>query len=350
MERRRLIGLLTGVIVVVSACGGSSSDTTTTGAADTGAADATEAETSSTPEGGTEINIGIFPVISPIPVMQEQGMLEEMGYTVNWVPVNSGLPGAASALAAGQLDMVHANSSSGTIIFSTEPDAAYFVGRSFINLNETVVSNASDASGIEDLADRTVVVSGLKTASTLFYEMGLTKAGVIPNRDLYYVAGTGPGMVDVLASGGTEVAATYVPYSSAMSERGIGELLFTASDALGRTEPGDGLFVTRAFAEENPEAVEDVLRSMFAAMDTIKEDPESVIDLLAEFAGVEADTIRVAFEGDIVPDSYVPDVEAMIEVAEVADENGFAPEGVDNLPEFASEFANPTFAENAASS
>lgn len=298
-------------------------------------------------DGGKDltINIGMFPVISPVPIMQEQKLLEEKGYEVNWVPVESGLPGAASALAAGRLDMVYANSSSGTIIFSGEPDVAFFVGRSFINMNETVAGKAANISNIKQLAGRKVVVSGMKTASTLFYELGLRKAGVNPDRDKYFVAGTGPGMVDVLAAGGTEVAGTYVPYSSEMARRGIGKVLFTASDALGRTEPGDGFIVSRKFADENPEAVEDVLRAQFAANDTIKKDPSSVAESLSEFAGVPVETIEAAFEGEILAPSYAPDVDAMVEVATLAEENGFAPEGVKDLAGFAKEFANPSFAE-----
>lgn len=51
--------------------------------------------------GETTLNIGYFPVVSPVPIMQENAYLEEMGYDVNWVEITQGLPGAASALAAG---------------------------------------------------------------------------------------------------------------------------------------------------------------------------------------------------------------------------------------------------------
>jgi len=339
MTGKRMLGPILVVMLATAAC-----DTGST-APDGGG----NASRNGEAQGGQEINIGIFPVISPVPIMQEQKMLEDAGYTVNWIQVEGGLPAAASALAAGQLDMVHANSSSGTIIFSNEPGAAWFVGRSFINLNETVVSEASGITDISELADRRVVVSGLKTASTLFYEMGLAKEGLTPDRDQYFVAGTGPSMVDVLASGGTEVAATYVPYSSEMVRRGLGRVMFTASDALGRTEPGDGFIVSRPFAQDNPDAVEAVLKALAAAMDAIREDPAAHYESLAEFAGVAPETIERAFGGDILPPDYVPDVDALVEVATIAEENGFAPEGVSNLADFARDFANPTFAEEALS-
>jgi len=50
------------------------------------------------PGTGITINIGYFPVVSPVPIMRTQQQLEKKGYTVNWVPITQGLPGAASAV------------------------------------------------------------------------------------------------------------------------------------------------------------------------------------------------------------------------------------------------------------
>src|SRR5947209_5708831 len=91
------------------------------------------------PGKGITLNIGYFPVVSPVPIMRTQHQLEDKGYTVNWVPINQGLPGAASAVAAGKLDIAWGNSISAVVIFSQSPDAAQFVGQSFINANVTVV-------------------------------------------------------------------------------------------------------------------------------------------------------------------------------------------------------------------
>ena len=76
------------------------------------------------PGKGITINIGYFPVVSPVPIMRTQHMLEDKGYTVNWVPITQGLPGAASAVAAGKLDIAWGNSISAVVIFSQSPDAA----------------------------------------------------------------------------------------------------------------------------------------------------------------------------------------------------------------------------------
>lgn len=297
---------------------------------------------------GVTIRIGMFPVVSPIPVMQEQKRLEEAGYQVKWVPVNSGLPGAASALAAGKLDMVFANSSSAITIFAKSPDVAKFVGRSFVNLNVTVARKGSGITSAKQLAtDPKVVVSGKKTASTLFYEIGAQQGGVEPNRDKYFVSGTGPGMVGVMASGGADVAAAYVPYSTEMVRKKLGTVLFTASDALGMTSSGDGLIVSNEFAEKHEQAVVDVLRAQFAATDTIKKNPEAQYETIAEFAKVDKETIALAFkEGDILAPSYPPDPKAMEAVAKKAQEYGFGPEGTD-LVAFAEKFTDTSYAEKA---
>lgn len=298
---------------------------------------------------GTTINIGYFPVVSPVPIMQEQQQLEKAGYKVNWVPVSTGLPGAASALAAGKLDMTWGNSDSGVIIFSQSPDAAVFVGQSFVNENITVVSNRSGITSTKQLANRKVVVSGLKTASTLFYQLGLRKAGIDPKSDKYFVSGTGPGMVGVLASGSADVAAGYVPYSAQMVIKHTGHVLFTANDALGMPAPGDGFIASRKFAQAHPDAVQAVLKAQFAATDYIKDHPDQAYKTLASFAKVDEAAVKYSFEHGMisVASTYVPDASGIEKVSKLAQQNGFAPQGVD-LGAFARKFVDTSYAQKAS--
>jgi ABC-type nitrate/sulfonate/bicarbonate transport system substrate-binding protein len=295
---------------------------------------------------GITINIGYFPVVSPVPIMQAQKQLEQKGYTVNWVPINQGLPGAASAVAAGQLDIAWGNSISAVVIFSQSPDAAQFVGQSFINANVTVVAEKSTIKTAKDIVGKKIVVSGPKTASTLFFQIGLKKAGVDPMSNEYFVSGTGPGMVGVLDSGGAEVVAGYVPYVADMVLKKIGRVLFTGSDAIGGPAPGDGFIASTKFAKEQPEALKDVLRAQFAATDYIKSNPAEAYKAMAAFAKVDEAAVRYSFEKNLigVAPSYVPDVPGIVSTVAIAQELGFAPKDVD-LPTFAKKFNNTSFAE-----
>jgi NitT/TauT family transport system substrate-binding protein len=299
------------------------------------------------PGKGITINIGYFPVVSPVPIMRTQHVLEDKGYTVNWVPINQGLPGAASAIAAGKLDIAWGNSISAVVIFSQSPDAAQFVGQSFVNANVTVVAEKSPIKSAKDIVHKKVVVSGMKTASTLFFQIGLKKAGVDPTANEYFVSGTGPGMVGVLDSGGAEVVAGYVPYVSEMVLKKIGRVLFTGSDAIGRPAPGDGFIASTKFIKEHPDAVKDVLRAQFAATDFIKKNPDQAYKQMAEFAKVDEAAVRYSFEKNLigVADSYVPDVDGIVETEKVAQELGFAPQGVD-LPSFTRKFENTQLAKD----
>jgi len=294
------------------------------------------------------INIGYFPVVSPVPIMRSQKQLEAKGYTVNWVPITSGLPGAASAVAAGKLDMAWGNSISAVVIFSQSPDAAQFVGQSFINANVTVVAEKSSIKSPKDIVGKKVVVSGPKTASTLFFQIGLKKAGVDPMGNEYFVSGTGPGMVGVLDSGGAEVVAGYVPYVADMVLKKIGRVLFTGSDAIGRAAPGDGFIASTKFIDDNRAAVLDVLRAQFAATDYIKANPADAYKQMAEFAKVDEAAVRYSFEKDLigVAATYVPDVEGIVATEAVAQELGFAPKDVD-LPTYAKRFVNTALAKEA---
>ncbi len=297
------------------------------------------------PGKGITINIGYFPVVSPVPIMRAQRMLEDKGYTVNWVAVNSGLPGAASAVAAGKLDIAWGNSISAVVIFSQSPDAAQFIGQSFINANVTVVAEKSTIKSAKEIQGKKVVVSGPKTASTLFFQIGLKKAGVDPMNNEYFVSGTGPGMVGVLDSGGAEVVAGYVPYVADMVLKKIGRVLFTGSDAIGGPAPGDGFIASTAFIKAQPEAVKDVLRAQFAATDFIKAQPADAYKQMADFAKVDEAAVRYSFENKLigVAASYVPDVEGIVSTEVIAQELGFAPAGVD-LPTYARRFNNTQLA------
>jgi ABC-type nitrate/sulfonate/bicarbonate transport system substrate-binding protein len=297
------------------------------------------------PGKGITINIGYFPVVSPVPIMRTQHLLEDKGYTVNWVPITQGLPGAASAVAAGQLDVAWGNSISAVVIFSQSPDAAQFIGQSFINANVTVVAQKSSIKSAKDIVGKKVVVSGMKTASTLFFQIGLKKAGVDPMSNEYFVSGTGPGMVGVLDSGGAEVVAGYVPYVADMELKKIGRVLFTGSDAIGGPAPGDGFIASTKFIREHPDAVKDVLRAQFAATDFIKSHPNDAYKAMAEFAKVDEAAVRYSFEKNLigVAQSYVPDVDGIVSTVAIAQELGFAPKGVD-LPTYAKKFENTALA------
>ena len=99
-----------------------------------------------------------------------------------------------------KLDIAWGNSISAVVIFSQSPDAAQFVGQSFINANVTVVAEKSAIKSPKDIVGKKVVVSGPKTASTLFFQIGLKKAGVDPAKNEYFVSGTGPQPVESLAA------------------------------------------------------------------------------------------------------------------------------------------------------
>ena len=101
------------------------------------------------------------------------------------------------------------------------------------------------------------------------------------------------------------------------------------------------------FAQEHPEAVRDVLRAQFAATDFIKQRPADAYKAMAEFAKVDEASVRYSFDKNLigVASSYVPDVNGIVSTVAVAQQLGFAPEGVD-LPTYAKKFNNTSFAQS----
>jgi ABC-type nitrate/sulfonate/bicarbonate transport system substrate-binding protein len=280
--------------------------------------------------------------------MKKNEKLEEMGYKVKWTQVKTSLPGAASAMSAGKIDMAYPNSLTAMTTFAKSPKTAWFVGRGFTNMNNTVIRNKSGIKTYKQMADQKVAMSGKKTASTLYYEVMLHKHNVKPNRDKYFVSGTGPSMVGALASGGVNVAASYEPYSTEAVQKGVGHIKFTASDALGFPAPGDGLVVRKQFAKKHPKATSDVLRVMFSAMDKIKKDPQGTAPTIANYAKVKTSVVtKLLNNEDVFPKSYEPDERGMLKVARLAQHNkGFVPKGT-SLPSFTKKLINKKYAKKA---
>ena len=77
--------------------------------------------------------------------------------------------------------------------------------------------------------------------------------------------------------------------------------------------------------------------------------PDEAYKLMADFAKVSEAAVRYSFEHKLigVASSYVPDVEGIVATEKVAQELGFAPDGVD-LPSFAKKFNNVTLATEVA--
>jgi ABC-type nitrate/sulfonate/bicarbonate transport system substrate-binding protein len=130
-----------------------------------------------------------------------------------------------------------------------------------------------------------------------------------------------------------------------MELKKIGHVLFTGSDAIGRPAPGDGFIASTKFIKEHPEAVKDVLRAQFAATDYIKTHAADAYKQMAEFAKVDEAAVRYSFEKNLigVATTYVPDVDGIVATVSVAQELGFAPNGVD-LPSYARKFENTELA------
>lgn len=293
------------------------------------------------------ITLASFPAIAPIALMQASNVLEKEGYTVKWITILSGLPTEAEAMASGSLDFAWGNTAAALAIFAAAPNVGWLVGESVTNENITVVRNGSGITKLSQLAGQKVVISGLKTASTLFYELALAKAGISSTSDTF-VTSNGPAMSGVLASGAVNVAAAYTPFSSEMVLDHIGTVLVTANQAFGGTAPGDGFIVSQAFAKAHPNAVVAVLKAAQAADDLILSDPKVEYPVLAKFAAVPENVISYSIsKGYIgIRRSLVPSVSAYDKIAADEQAHGFAPSGV-NLVSFANSFVKPSFAKKA---
>ena len=94
-----------------------------------------------------------------------------------------------------------------------------------------------------------------------------------------------------------------------------------------------------------------MLAAQAAATDFIRTHQDEAYKIMADFAKVDESAVRHSFENKLIglADSIVPDVDGIVQTVSVAQELGFAPDGV-NLPTFAKAFNNVDLAGQVAKS
>jgi hypothetical protein len=173
--------------------------------------------------------------VSPVPIMRTQHLLEDKGYTVNWVPITQGLPGAASAVAAGKLDIAWGNSISAVVIFSQSPDCRAVRrpvvrqrqrhGRRDEEPDQEREGHRRQEGRRERHEDRRRRSSSRSVSR---------RPGVDPNANEYFVPARALEWSACSIRVAPKSSPATCPYVADMELKKIGRVLFTGSDAIGR--------------------------------------------------------------------------------------------------------------------
>jgi len=293
---------------------------------------------------GNLIRIGYQPYwvgeANIIQAMKRMGLLEKMGYRVEYYRFLSG-PGVNEALAAGSIDagvggdlptvLALASGMKITVLAS--------VGKSLRQAIVVGKGREKEIRRVADLVGKKVAVAKGSTSHFFLYRT-LAENGIDPARVsiIHLSVKVQP---QALASGEVDAAATWEPWPSRLEKEGIGRILW-AGDF-----PGF-LYARKDFLSRNPRGAADLVKALQQALEYAARNREQTCRWVSEDTGDDYLMICRAMETDRIfaPGGTIrPEPELMAELKQVA-EFSRGQKLIERIPEIESNF-DLTYVEQA---
>lgn len=245
----------------------------------------------------TEVTIGTtaWPTNMFFYLANEKGFFEQEGVNVN-IQDFSSTTESTNAFVGGQIDFC--------TFASSETVAPFFQGGDISVILETDKSNGSeglvaksDIKSVADLKGKSIATQLYSVDHmfllTLLNDNGMTEDDVNIVDMSIQESGT------AFIAGQCDAACIWDPYFSQAIDAGGTELFSSADNPDLIT---DVLVTSNKLCEENPEAVEAVVRAFFDAVEYWKENPDESNAFMGEKLGVSADEFKSEVEGLIITD------------------------------------------------
>jgi NitT/TauT family transport system substrate-binding protein len=246
----------------------------------------------------TEVKIGTQPWIGygPFWIADDQGFDEDHGVNIELVNFSTDQD-LESGFASGRFQA--ANNANNTMIRLADLglDFKMVLMEDFSLEADAIVSCNPEIQSVEDIAnvDNPKVAFEEFSVSDVLFRHAINEAGVdFEEVDYTPIPAADAGTAAV--AGRVDIAVTYEPYLQAAVEEGENcEVIYTAAEREGLIS--DGLAVNTEFAEEDPEAVEGVLRAWGDAVDFYNENTTEAQAIIAEAVGEKPAALKASFEG-----------------------------------------------------
>lgn len=250
-----------------------------------------------TPAAPTTIRVALLPVLDVLPmiVAQEEGLYEKYGLDVEIIPVSSA-PERDQLIAAGQVDAV-----------MNELTSVMFLNKDGIQVQAVRYARTATAdqalfsimagkdSGVVDVQGLKGQSIGISEGTVIEYltDRLLTAEGFAES-DLNYVAVPKiPDRMSLLSSGELKGATLPEPFVTLSKQEGA----VTALDDTSHPEYSFSIITfTKAFIDENPDAVKAFLAAVEEAVEMINQDPQKYASVMVDQQMVPAplaDTFKV---------------------------------------------------------
>ncbi len=240
----------------------------------------------------TLLRVSAFPNAKALPLWlaQSRGLFRQGGLDVeiDWTESSKA---QREGLAEGRIDLVQSALDNGLALITLGHDVIIAMGGE-AGMNDFIVQ--PEIATLQDLKGRTLVVDSPDTAYALLARKMLARAGLVYNQD-YTMHSVGNGSKRLAAllqskdAAGGVLNPPFTAQAKAAGLKSLGRLV----DHLGPYQAG-GLFVMRAFAQNNGAALEAFIRAYVQAL-RFARDPahaQICIDLLCEHLQIDETIAR----------------------------------------------------------
>lgn len=220
----------------------------------------------------------------PFWIAKDLRIFEKYALDVELVYVGGARP--IQAMLGGSIDVSQVGGAA-TVSAVTQGAEVVILGTVFNRL-VFAVHAAPEIKGVADLKGKNMAVGTVGGNSYFAGRLFLSRAGLVPNRDVIVraVGGT-PEVLGALQHGQVHAGVMSPPTTSIAARMGFRQVFDIASLEL--PFPTISIVSTRRFAEENPEIILNVLRATAEAIYVYKTRPELTLPVIARYMRVPKD-------------------------------------------------------------
>ncbi|MEJ1976986.1 MAG: aliphatic sulfonate ABC transporter substrate-binding protein [Acetobacteraceae bacterium] len=222
-------------------------------------------------------------------IVRQQHRLDTLSATVEWVEFASGPP-ILEGLNAGAIDFCATGDTPPIFAQAAGADLVYVGGQPIAGRNSAIlVHRDSSIRTLPDLRGKRVAYTKGSSAHN-FVVKALALAGMVPS-DIQSVFLQPPDAGAAFRSGSVDAWAIWDPFYAIAAAEPTTRVLTTAEGVA----PSNSFFLARrAYADQNPALILDVLSAINGAADWARSHPDALADIMAQVTGVPLATQRVA--------------------------------------------------------
>jgi NitT/TauT family transport system substrate-binding protein len=238
-------------------------------------------------DSGREIRIGYVANLQlhdpALLVMREKHMLEEAGFSVQWVDFMNGTY-AVQAMSLGLIDFASCGVGEAMSAHAQDVRLAVLAGA---NQGGSALVVHPSITGIDDLHNRRVATPGINSVESILLNRLAESYGIRIRSETIRVSD----METILQRGEIEGFFAWAPFPTLAEHQGFGHVILSSDDVIPYHQCCV-LVTTEELMEDDLQTVREVLEVYLAAYNWFLENPDAALTMLASATGLSEAVIR----------------------------------------------------------